>query len=255
MKNLFDQIKSGNFGDIGTKLNSALGGNVQDTLRQAGTSLSNAGAATKEKMQGANVGGMLGSAAVGGLLGAIFAGKQTKKMAKSAVQYGGAAALGGLAFAFYQKWSNSQAQANQADAQIQGNVQNQQDANIAAPQAALPPAENTALILIEAMVYAARADGHIDDDERNTIHSAVASLFPGQEMADIIDAFIQKPIDPHGLAARVVNKEEGLDLYRLSCAAVDIDSFMERSYLDGLANALGITKEEQNQLEAEAANI
>ncbi len=276
MKNILDQIKNGNLSEIGNTINSALGGNLGGSIQQASQNLGNVGSMAKEKVQSSNlggVGGLLGSAAVGGLLGALFTGKKTKKVAKTAMKVGGAAAIGGLAWTFYQKWSQSKESTAGGYYQPQANQQYQQNSqNYQAPQGyqepvyqeaqvqntppqMLPPAENTALLLLEAMVYAARADGHIDEDERNNIHNAVAALFPNQDMAEIVDAFIQKPIDPHSLASRVVSKEEGYDLYRLSCAAVDIDSYMERSYLDGLANALAITKEEQAQLEKEAEDF
>ncbi len=254
MKNILDQIKNGNFTDIGNTINNALGGNLGETFKQGTQSLGNAGTMAKEKIQNSNlndsfggVGGLIGSAAVGGLLGALFTSKKTKKIAKSAAKVGGAAALGGLAWTFYQKWSQNKVN----DVNVSDNQANTQDNTVKM----LPPAQNTALLLLEAMIYAARADGHIDDEERNAIKTTVAALFPNQEMAEIVDAFVQKPIDPHALAARVVNKEEAYDLYRLSCAAINIDSFMERSYLDGLANALGITKEEQAQLEKEAEEV
>ncbi len=263
MKNILDQIKSGNLSEIGNTINSALGGNIAGNLggnlEKASQNLGNVGTMAKEKVQNANIGGMgglLGSAAVGGLLGALFTSKKTKKMAKNVAKVGGAAALGGLAWTFYQKWSQNstnEGSLGQASQSLGNNQVKYQEANVQdSTQKMLPPAENTALLLLEAMIYAARADGHIDEEERNNIHNAVLALFPNQDMADIVDAFIQKPVDPQALANRIVNKEEGYDLYRLSCAAVDIDSFMERAYLDGLAKALHITKEEQAKLEAEA---
>ena len=126
-------------------------------------------------------------------------------------------------------------------------------AEIPAPrtQGALPPAENTALLLLEAMVFAARADGHIDEEEKSRIQDTAASLFPGQSMTELLDGLMNRPIDPAALAARVRDPEEGRDLYRLSRAVVNVDNFMERSYLDGLARALNIGADEQARLEKE----
>ena len=47
-------------------------------------------------------------------------------------------------------------------------------------------------------------------------------------------------------------QSRGEDLYRLSCMIVDIDHFMERSYLDALAAALKISEARKGQLEEEA---
>ncbi len=238
MKNIFDAVKSGNMGDIGANLNSALGGGTS-AIKGAASSMG-------------GVGGLLGSAAIGGLMGALFSGKKTKKIAKKAMVVGGTAAAGALAWNFYQKWSQSKSapqQASQAQAQP---AQYQAPQTQNQPAQALPAAESTAIILLEAMVFAARADGHIDDDERQNIHNAAEALFPGQGVVHFLDELLQKPIDPNALAAKVQNKEEAYDLYRLSCAAIDIDSFMERSYLDGLAQALGLNEAEKSTLEQEA---
>lgn len=223
MKNILDSLNS-NGG-----LKAGLGG-MGDTLR--GT-LQNIGAGSS-----GGIGGLLGSAALGGLLGALFTGKKTKELAQGALMIGGTAAAGALAWNFYKKWAQNRETGNAAAAP--------------APQAALPPAEDAALLLLEAMVFAARADGHIDEDEKARIQSTAASLFPGQSVPQLLEALMNAPIDPADLAARVRDPEEGRDLYRLSCAVVDVDNFMERSYLDGLAQALGISAEERGRLEKEA---
>ncbi len=268
MKNIFDTVKSGNLNDIGTSLNAAFGsklGSLGDSINSGMGNISKGTSVQNNPLQG--VGGLLGSAAVGGLLGALFGSKKPKKMAKNALKGGAAAAVGTLAWNFYQKWSSEkQAQAAQQTPQQtpQGATYGQQTQNpttqvntntaYTAP-APLPPTDTAALLLLEAMVYAARADGHIDDAEKVTIHNAVQVLFPGQQMVEILDALLEKPVDPVGLASRVQNAEEARDLYRLSCAAIDIDSYMERSYLDGLAKALQLTETEKAGIEQEALGM
>ncbi len=238
MKNIFDAVKSGNLGDIGSNLNSAMGGAGATVQNVAG----NLG----------GVGGLLGSAAVGGLMGALFTGKKTKKIAKKAVIVGGTAAAGALAWSFYQKWSQNKAGAQPAQTNQTVTQVTQAPQATQCQQATLPAAENTAIVLLEAMVFAARADGHIDDEEKQNIHNAAQALFPNQEIVSLLDNMLQKPIDPNALAARIQSKEEANDLYRLSCVVVDIDSYMERSYLDGLAKALNLSDAEKFALEQEA---
>ena len=72
------------------------------------------------------------------------------------------------------------------------------------------------------MVFAARADGHIDDKERANIHNAVESLFPGRDMAQVLDTLLNKPLDPASLASRIANHDEARDLYRLSAMIIDV---------------------------------
>ncbi len=275
MKNIFDAVKGGNFAEISQGLNSALGGKLDSVINnasgKAGSHASSASSPASGLGSLGGVGGLLGATAVGGVIGALFGGKKAaKKMAKGAVLVGGTAAAGALAWNFYQKWAAGQAQQQQQQAgQPAGCATGQRstmqfgDQPAAAPvaQPAPQPApqmaiEDTAgLVLLEAMVFAARADGHIDDEEQAYIRNAVEALFPDKEMASILNDLLQKPIDPASLAAKVRNPEEAADLYRLSCAAINIDSFMERSYLDGLAQALRIDEVQKNTLEQEAQAV
>ncbi len=277
MKNIFDAVKGGNFTEISKELNTALGGKLDSVIKSANTHSSGSNVQLTNSNTFGGVGGILGATAVGGVLGALFGGKKMKKMAKNAALVGGTAAAGALAWKFYQQWSNNKqntagqasggfAQPQQStqshsfgDAQpstqmtTQSSIPTAGYAPVAAPDLAIE--DSAGLVLLEAMVFAARADGHIDEEEQAYIRNAVESLFPDKEMALVLNDLLQKPIDPQSLAAKVTSPEEAADLYRLSCAAINIDSFMERSYLDGLAHALHIDEVRKNTLEQEALAV
>lgn len=257
MKNILGTLTGGlqsavgnsNLGAMGEKLSGALGGNA------AMPNMPNLG-----NLNG--IGGLLGAGALGGLLGTLMSGKTAKTVAKGALVVGGTAAVGALAWNFYQKWAqnNAAAQGAQASSAAPAMPEAQPapsgwsaklNPEAAAPMAALPPADAKALLLLEAMIFAARADGHIDQTEQQHIHNAVASMFPSKDMTSLIDGLLTKPLDPAALAAQVQSPDEAHDLYRLSCMIVDVDHFMERSYLDGLAAALSISPEQKFQLEQE----
>ncbi len=258
MKNLFGGLASGNLSQLGSILQTALGG-ATNTVGNASQTVSNnmgpLGDTIKNALQNSNLGsakGLLGATAVGGILGALFAGDGTKDFAQGVLKVGGTAAAGALAWNFYQKWSQNKNTTVQNSQNMQSAPQVQQ---IPQNKELSPAEENTTMILLEAMVYAARADGHIDEEERKIIHKTVEMLFPGEEISAVLDSLLTAPIDPNKLAAKISNHEEALDLYRLSCVAVKIDSYMERSYLDGLANALKLSEEEKNSIENEALAI
>lgn len=59
----------------------------------------------------------------------------------------------------------------------------------------------------------------------------------------------RQPLEPQRLAQSVKNEEEALELYFLSCAAIDIDHFMERSYLNALGDALKIPQDVRDGIE------
>ncbi|VDZ99750.1 inner membrane protein YebE [Salmonella enterica subsp. enterica] len=64
-----------------------------------------------------------------------------------------------------------------------------------------------------------------------------------------IEKAIEQPLDPQRLAQGIRNEEEALEIYFLSCAAIDIDHFMERSYLNALGDALKIPQEVRDGIE------
>lgn len=200
-------------------------GSLMDTAKKQTAGLS--------KATPGGVGGLLGAGALGALLGAF--------MSKGALQNVALVGAGAVAWNFYQKWS-------------QGRKGAQPAASVAVQSTALAPAEldPTARLLLRAMVFAARADGHIDATEQERISQVVAQMLPGQDANALLGRLMNDPIDPGLLASEIQSAEQGEDLFRLSCMIVDIDHFMERSYLDALATVLHITESRKAELEAEA---
>lgn len=272
MKNIFDALSKGDLDAVGDTLKNVMnnvGEKLPGTAQTVGGSVGAIGDALKGALGGnipGGFGGLLSAGALGGLLGALMSGKTARKAATGALAAGGAAAAGALAWKFYQKWSrNTQISETPRTTPSQTPPEDWPTALSSSPteaappsdpspeQAALPQASATGLALLEAMVFAARADGHIDERERANIHAAVQTMFPGQDAAALVDELMDKPLDPASLAARVPDYEQGCDLYRLSCTIIDVDDFRERSYLDTLATALRLTPEDKFRLEQEAA--
>ena len=209
-------------------------GSLMDTAKEQASGLT--------KAAPGGVGGLVGAGALGALLGSF--------MSKGALQNAALVGAGAVAWNFYQKWSQSQKEGQPAEpAPVQQPV-----APVQQPVAAVAPAEldPTARLLLRAMVFAARADGHIDATEQDRISKVVAQMAPGQDTNALLGQLLNAPIDPAALAAEIRSAEQGEDLYRLSCMIVDIDHFMERSYLDALAAALKISEARKGQLEEEA---
>lgn len=174
-----------------------------------------------------------------GILGAVLGGV----MPKGAVRAAGAAGLGAVAWSFYQKWAaqNAAAQAAQG-AQAQA-------ADGAAHIAMDDPA---ARLLVQAMIFAAKADGHIDATEDQRITAMLAQIYPGQDTAALKQQLMAETADPGALARNVRSPEQGEDLYRLSCLVIDIDTPAECAYLMSLAQALNINDARRAALEQEA---
>jgi len=103
--------------------------------------------------------------------------------------------------------------------------------------------------LILALVFAAKSDGHIDDKERSAIEQQLREAGVEEKGRALVAQAIEQPLEPQRLAQSVKNEEEALELYFLSCAAIDIDHFMERSYLNALGDALKIPHDVREGIE------
>ena len=95
--------------------------------------------------------------------------------------------------------------------------------------------------LILALVFAAKSDGHIDAREREAIDLQMREAGVEEQGRALVAQAIEQPLDPQRLARDV--------LYFLSCAAIDIDHFMERSYLNALGDALKIPQDVRDGIE------
>ena len=208
--------------------------NLQGLLTGGQSSQASGNAAAPASSLG-NLAEMLGPAALGGLLGAFVSGGNMRKMAGNALLVGGGAILGNML------WDKYKDKIKDAYSSIPG----------FGTQASSP--EERSERLIRAMVFAAKSDGHLDEKEYQAIQDYLRTINAGPDAERIVQEAMAQPLDPGLIANGVQNEEEALEVYLVSCAAVDIDHFMERSYLDALALALKIPAELKAELEAKAA--
>lgn len=160
---------------------------------------------------------MLAPGALGGLAGLLVASKSTRSLL---TKYGGKALLvGGGAAAGAVLWNKYKQRVRETHQDDPGFGQLQ------------TPVDQRAERLVTALVFAAKSDGNIDDRERAAIEQNIHQAGYGSQAETLIQQAMNRPLDPQWLAADVKNEEEALELYFLSCAAIDVDHFMERSYL------------------------
>lgn len=95
------------------------------------------------------------------------------------------------------------------------------------------------LLLVQAMIAAAAADGLIDDQERATILGRAADAGLDSETTSFLSAELD---DPKSLAAivRMTRPEIAPDVYAASCLAITLDTEAERAWLDTLATRLAL---------------
>lgn len=123
----------------------------------------------------------------------------------------------------------------------------------APPHAAAPAPSITngkALLLIKAMIAAAKADGEIDQAERAHILKALDNQGQGSEAHEFVEAEMAKPLNLFEITSQVTDEITAMQVYTASCMAIDIDTDEERQYLDKLAARIGIEPEQAREIEA-----
>ena len=87
------------------------------------------------------------------------------------------------------------------------------------------------------------------------ILSTAQQLNANSDLNNQIREYLNAPLDPNAIAQEVGSREQALDVYRLSAAAIVADNAQEQNYLNALARALMIDANTKNQLDQEAAQI
>ncbi|WP_296263368.1 tellurite resistance TerB family protein [Pseudomonas sp. UBA6562] len=223
----------------------------QDLLKQhAGKANGTPGGANAG--MGAGLGGLLsgvgGKALGAGALGALLGGKKTRKMGGKAISYGGLAALGMLAYKAYGAWQANQAsQTGQATA---GNTAPREPQTL--DRVPADQAERHSQAILQALVAAAKADGHVDDRERALIEGEFSRLDGDAEVRQWLQTELAKPLDPAAVAQAAQTPEMAAEMFLASLMMVDQENFMERAYLDELARQLRLDPALRQELENQA---
>jgi uncharacterized membrane protein YebE (DUF533 family) len=203
-------------------------------------------------------GGFARGAAAGGLLGLLLGGKGLRRMGGGAVGYAGAAALGALALKAYQNYQASKSGQNVSAAPSSPPALT--DESLAdVPLEALPHARPAAdggpfqLVVIRAMIAAAKADGHIDAQEQGRLFAEVERFGLDSEAKAAVFDLLNQPVDLNAIVSAVATPEQGAEVYLASRLAMDPDLPAERAYLDALAVRLKLPAELRAHLDASSS--
>ena len=187
-----------------------------------------------------------------GALVAVLLGTSTgRSVTGSALKIGGLAAVAGLAYKAYQNYKNGDQPADPANpaARQPELLPPPSDTSFHPSQAPQGEAE-FALVLVRAMIAAARADGHIDDGERAKIADRLKLSGIGAEAEEFLLSELERPVDLDHLVAAAETDAQRVELYTASRLAIDPDSRAERGYLDLLAGRLKLPDELVDHVEA-----
>ncbi|MGY5778865.1 tellurite resistance TerB family protein [Rhizobium sp. LEGMi135b] len=192
--------------------------------------------------------------ATSAIAGVLLGTKTGRQVAGNALALGGLAAIAGLGYQAYKNYRDG----NQPQPAPQSAPQ-------AEPQFLPPPTDSgfsTApavasndftLSLVRAMIAAARADGHIDDAERQRILGKVQEAGVGSEAQGFFERELANPVDLDAIVASATTEEQRVQVYTASRLAIEPDSRAERGYLDLLAGRLGLADALVDHIEATVA--
>lgn len=199
----------------------------------------------KGQSQGQSKGGGVDMSSLlgGGALGMLLGSRRGRRMGGSVLKYGAIAGVGVLAYKAWQNRNNDQpaqqaepmASQGQPMEQLQGAAQ-----------------EQRSMALLQAVILAARADGHIDDQERSLITEQINQLGADDEMNRWVEQQLQAPLDAQALAKQADSPQAAREMYLISVAVIDEQNAMERAWLDQLGASLGLEKELCAELERQA---
>lgn len=190
-----------------------------------------------------------------GAIAAVLLGTKTgRELTGDALKIGGLAAIAGLGYQAYKNWQQGKEPAA-ADA-----------APASGPELLPPPAgtgfatdepansDDFALVLIRAMIAAARADGSIDATERQAILGRVKLGGLGADAEAFLEHELTAPTDLDAIVGAAVTESQKVELYTASRIAIEPDTRAERGYLDLLAGRLGLADALVDHIEATVAS-
>jgi uncharacterized membrane protein YebE (DUF533 family) len=99
------------------------------------------------------------------------------------------------------------------------------------------------MLLVRAMIQAAKADGQIDAEEMSRIMGRLAEAGETDDARQMVLRAMSQPVDIAGLAAEARDGQEAAEVYAASLMAITVDSQAERDYLARLAAALKLPAE------------
>ncbi len=200
--------------------------------------------------------GFLGGLAGGAVGGALGSNKKARKTAGTLLKVGGVAALGGLAWKAYQDYqgqkSPAPSQVSPANSDPVWQDISEQRFEIADQD---PAPGSTAFLLVQAMIAAACADGHMDSNERRRILAQVDGFDLAAEEKALVFEALEAPLSLSALCERVDSPEVAAEIYLASLMAIERDRTEAKLYLDALAFRLGLPDALVTQLHQQVGEV
>ena len=117
----------------------------------------------------------------------------------------------------------------------------------------VPPApaaekDTGALLLIDAMLAAANADGHIDEQEQEKIFQQLKAINSDQEGFSYVQQRIEQPPSIEQICQQARDADIARQVYTVSLLAITVDTSAEQNYINQLASCLPLSNAVITQL-------
>ena len=187
---------------------------------------SNLGLPKAGQERDAMLGNLGKGAAIGGLAAMLLGTKTGRKLSGKLIAVGSVAAVGTVAYTAYQNWLKTQ-----------GKVA---DANVDAPIATLAgaAADRRSLLILRAMIAAAKADGVVDANEQSMMDEQLNRMDLADDAKKLLRQEMLANHDAKSIAAQVDSTAAGAEVYLISSMIVDEASPVERAYLEQLRDSM-----------------
>ncbi|HST94950.1 MAG TPA: DUF533 domain-containing protein [Microvirga sp.] len=183
--------------------------------------------------------GGMGGLAGGALLSMILGSGAGRSAGGSLLKAGGLAVLASVAFKAYEDWKAQQMPITGQKASLPTqpptgsgfHLDEEKDTN----------GNEMGLALVQAMISAAKSDGHLDGEESGRIQEQIQQLKLGNEEKGFLLDLMAKPADAAAIARLPRTKEQAAELYVASRVAIgDVNTPEEKAYLDRLTALLDL---------------
>jgi len=108
------------------------------------------------------------------------------------------------------------------------------------------------LALVQAMISAAKADGHIDAAENQTIMDQIDQMGLAADEKSFLFDQLRAPSDPLAIANLASDEPQAAELYLASLLTIDADTAEEQRYMERLGDALRLPVALRAELAAHA---
>jgi uncharacterized membrane protein YebE (DUF533 family) len=186
-------------------------------------------------------------AALGGLGLLLLGSRGGRGLVGNAATLGGLAMVGGLA---YKAWQNHQA--GKAPATLE-QIEAAPDASPFGETGNPEQDNQTAMLVLRAMIAAAASDGVVDNEERSRIIGALEKAGLDVHAAKFLDAEFARPATIAELAAAAATPALAAQTYTAARIAIEPDGMKEKAFLMNLAVALGLDEGLVAQIDAGAS--